>query len=78
LNSTQALAIDPSDGAAHRTLGKLYQDNGKDDEAIAQFEADIQTRPADQEAIYLAPALQKAGRYCECRKDCATQTVRKS
>ena len=67
LNSTQeseialrkALAIDPSDGAAHRTLGKLYQDDGKDDEAIAQFEADIQTRPEDQEAVYRLLRLYK-------------------
>ncbi|RSL18998.1 Flp pilus assembly protein TadD [Edaphobacter aggregans] len=67
LNSTQeseialrkALAIDPSDGGAHRTLGKLYQDDGKDDEAIAQFEADIQTRPEDQEAVYRLLRLYK-------------------
>ena len=67
LNSTQeseialrkALAIDPSDGGAHRTLGKLYQDAGKDDEAIAQFEADIQTRPEDQEAVYRLLRLYK-------------------
>lgn len=48
----KALALDPSDGAAHETLGRLYQDDGNDDEAIAQFEADIQARPADREALY--------------------------
>jgi tetratricopeptide (TPR) repeat protein len=55
----KALAIDPSDDAAHKTLGKLYQDDGKGDEAIAQFEADIQTRPADQEALYRLLRLYK-------------------
>ena len=67
LNSTRqseialrkALAIDPSDGAAHSTLGKLYQDDGKDDEAIAQFKADIETRPDDQEAVYRLLRLYK-------------------
>ena len=67
LNNTQeseialrkALAIDPSDGAALSTLGKLYQDDGKDHEAIAQFEADIGTRPQDQEAVYRLLRLYK-------------------
>ena len=48
----KSLALDSSDAAAHATLGKLYQDDGKDDEAIAEFEADIQARPGDRDGLY--------------------------
>lgn len=48
----KALALDPSDGAAHETLGKLYQDDGNEDAAITEFEAAIRERPGDREALY--------------------------
>ena len=48
----KALALDPRDGAAHEILAKLYQDDGKEDEAIPEFEAAIRSRPTDKEAIY--------------------------
>ncbi len=48
----KALALDPNDGASHEILAKLYQDNGNDDAAIAEFEAAIRLRPNDKEAIY--------------------------
>ena len=48
----KALALDPKDGAAHEILAKLCQDEGKEDEAIAEFEVAIRLRPTDKEAIY--------------------------
>jgi tetratricopeptide (TPR) repeat protein len=48
----KALALDPEDGASHEILAKLSQDDGKEDEAIAEFEAAIRLRPTDKEAIY--------------------------
>jgi tetratricopeptide (TPR) repeat protein len=48
----KALDLDPKDGAAHETLGKLYQDEAKEDAAIAEFEADLRERPGDREALY--------------------------
>ena len=48
----KALALDPRDGASHEILAKLYQDDGKVDEAIEEFEAAIRLRPSDKEAIY--------------------------
>ena len=48
----KALRLDPADGAAHATLGKIYQDGGQDDQAIAEFEAAIRERPDDRDAMY--------------------------
>ena len=48
----KALALDPRDGTSHEILGKLYQDAGKLDDAIAQFETAIQLMPGNREAIY--------------------------
>jgi tetratricopeptide (TPR) repeat protein len=48
----KALSLDPEDGTAHEILGKLYQDDGKQDQAIPQFEAAIRLMPANREAIY--------------------------
>lgn len=48
----RAVALDPENGYAHELLGKLYQDAGKQDEAIVEFEAAHRLRPGDREAIY--------------------------
>ena len=48
----KALALDPADGAAHETLGKIYQDAGNEDAAIVEYEADLRERPDDREALY--------------------------
>ena len=37
---------------AHELLGKLYQDAGKQDEAVAELEAAHRLRPGDRETIY--------------------------
>jgi predicted Zn-dependent protease len=46
------VTLDPENGYAHELLGKLYQDSGKQDEAIQEFEAAHRLRPGDREAIY--------------------------
>ncbi len=38
--------------SAHALLGKLYQDAGKQDKAITEFEAAYRLMPNDQEVIY--------------------------
>lgn len=48
----KAVALNPEDGTAHKILGKLYQDAGRQQEAIPQFEAAIRINPNDREAIY--------------------------
>jgi tetratricopeptide (TPR) repeat protein len=48
----KAVALDSEDGTAHAILGKLYQDAGKQDKAITEFEAAYRLRPTDQEVIY--------------------------
>ena len=48
----KALALDPEDGNSHETLGKLYQDEGKLDDAIVQFEAATRLMPGNREPIY--------------------------
>jgi tetratricopeptide (TPR) repeat protein len=48
----KAMALDPEDGNSHETLGKLYQDEGKLDDAIVQFEAAIRLMPGNREPIY--------------------------
>jgi tetratricopeptide (TPR) repeat protein len=49
---TKAVALDPANGYAHELLGKLYQDAGKQDEAVAELEAADRLRPGDRETIY--------------------------
>ena len=48
----KALALDPEDEAAHQILARLYQDDGREDESIPEFETAIRLRPTDKEAIY--------------------------
>jgi len=45
-------ALDPDNGTTHALLGKLYQDAGKPQMAIAEFEWAQRLRPNDQDAIY--------------------------
>jgi tetratricopeptide (TPR) repeat protein len=48
----KAVALDPEKFAAHELLGKLYQDTGRQQEAIAQLEEAHRLQPNDREAIY--------------------------
>jgi tetratricopeptide (TPR) repeat protein len=48
----KAVALDPENGYAHELLGKLYQDAGKQDEAVVELEAAHRLRPGDRETIY--------------------------
>ncbi len=48
----KALALDPQNGTAHNILAKLYQDDGKQDAAIPEFEAAIRLNPNDRESVY--------------------------
>jgi tetratricopeptide (TPR) repeat protein len=45
-------AIDPGNGTTHALLGRLYQDAGKPEMAIAELELALQSRPNDQDTIY--------------------------
>jgi len=48
----KAVALDLEKFAAHELLGKLYQDTGRQQEAIAQLEEAHRLQPNDREAIY--------------------------
>ena len=48
----KAVALDPEKSTAHELLGKLYQDAGRQQEAIAQLEEAHRLQPKDREAIY--------------------------
>jgi tetratricopeptide (TPR) repeat protein len=48
----KAAALDPEKFTARELLGKLYQDTGRQQEAIAQLEEAHRLRPNDREAIY--------------------------
>jgi len=48
----KAVALDPEKFAAHELLGKLYQDAGRQQEAIAQLEEAHRLQPNDRSAIY--------------------------
>lgn len=45
-------ALDPDNATTHLLLGKIYQDTGKLQPAIAEFELAQRLRPNDQDAIY--------------------------
>lgn len=49
---TKAVSLDPDDGLAHLLLGKLYQDAGKENQALQELEAAHRLRPKDREPIY--------------------------
>lgn len=48
----KAVALDPEKFKAHELLGKLYEDTGRQQEAIAQLEEAHRLQPNDREAIY--------------------------
>jgi tetratricopeptide (TPR) repeat protein len=48
----KAVALDPEKFTTHELLGKLYQDAGRQQEAIAQLEEAHRLQPNDREAIY--------------------------
>jgi tetratricopeptide (TPR) repeat protein len=45
-------ALDPDNGTTHALLGKLYQDAGKPEMAIAELEMAQRLRPNDQDSLY--------------------------
>jgi tetratricopeptide (TPR) repeat protein len=45
-------ALDPDNATTHTLLGKIYQDAGKPQMAIAEFECAQRLRPNDQDVIY--------------------------
>jgi len=45
-------ALDPENGMTHALLGKLYQDEGKTEMAIAELESAHRLRPNDQDVLY--------------------------
>jgi tetratricopeptide (TPR) repeat protein len=49
---TKAVFLDPDNGFAHLLLGKLYQDAGKENQALQELEAAHRLRPKDREPIY--------------------------
>jgi tetratricopeptide (TPR) repeat protein len=48
----KAVALDPEKSTTHELLGKLYQDAGRQQEAIAQLEEAHRLQPNNREAIY--------------------------
>ena len=48
----RAELLDPENGTTHHLLGKLYQDAGQQDQAIAELETSIRLQPDDQEGMY--------------------------
>jgi tetratricopeptide (TPR) repeat protein len=48
----KAVALDPEKSTTHELLGKLYQDAGRQQEAIVQLEEAHRLQPNDREAIY--------------------------
>jgi tetratricopeptide (TPR) repeat protein len=48
----KAVALDPEKFTAHKLLGKLYQNTGRQHEAIAQLEQAHRLQPSDRETIY--------------------------
>ena len=58
----KAVALDPGDGAAHALIGKLYQSENRQDEAIAEVELAHRLVPKDREVVYrLFRLYNKAG-----------------
>jgi tetratricopeptide (TPR) repeat protein len=48
----KAVVLDPEKSTVHELLGKLYQETGRQPEAIAQLEEAHRLQPNDREAIY--------------------------
>jgi tetratricopeptide (TPR) repeat protein len=66
----QVVAIDPFDGAAHSTLGRLELSGGDAAEAVRLFRVALASKPLDKASAHadLAEALLKAGQRDEARK----------
>ena len=65
------VAIDPFDGAAHSTLGRLDLDAGRLDGAIRMFRVALASKPLDRAGAHadLAEALAEAGQRDEAKKE---------
>ncbi len=48
----KAASLDPANEVPHALLGKLYQDAGKQDQAISEFETAHRLMPNDREVVY--------------------------
>ncbi|MEO7135267.1 MAG: tetratricopeptide repeat protein, partial [Vicinamibacterales bacterium] len=64
------VAVDPFDGAAHSTLGRLALSGGDTADAVRLFKVALAAKPVDQAGAHadLAEALLKAGQRDEARK----------
>ncbi len=65
------VAIDPFDGAAHSTLGRIDLDAKRTDEAIRNFRVALAAKPLDRASAHadLAEALADAGQRDEAKKE---------
>jgi tetratricopeptide (TPR) repeat protein len=66
----RVVAVDPFDGAAHSTLGRLALNGGDTAEAVRLFRVALAAKPLDKAGAHadLAEALLKAGQRDEARK----------
>ena len=66
----RVVAVDPFDGAAHSTLGRLALSGGDTAEAVRLFRVALAAKPLDKAGAHadLAEALLKAGQRDEARK----------
>ncbi len=65
------VAVDPFDGAAHATLGRIDLDAKRTDEAIRMFRVALATKPLDRASAHadLAEALAEAGQRDEAKRE---------
>jgi tetratricopeptide (TPR) repeat protein len=65
------IAVDPFDGAAHSTLGRIDLDARKLDDAIRNFRVALATKPLDRASAHadLAEALAEAGQRDEAKRE---------
>jgi len=62
----QAVALDPKQEEARRSLGMAFDAIGRSPEALAEFRLAVQLKPDDEEARYsLARALVKSAKFAE-------------
>ena len=66
----RVVAVDPFDGAAHSSLGRLALSGGDTADAVRLFRVALAARPLDKAGAHadLAEALLKAGQRDEARK----------
>ena len=64
-------AVDPFDGAAHATLGRIDLEARKLDDAIRSFRVALAAKPLDRASAHadLAEALAEAGQRDEAKKE---------